>query len=600
MTNATWRKNPASSDFNAAGNWNPATVPNGTAIFGGSHTTSLSLSATTIIGGWTFKSNASHYSFDVPDLLDLSYEGLAFNGVGIAVKGGRVSIINHDAIQFLNSSTAGTAHIANHVNVSFFGLSTAGGAKFTNDSYLQFFDTSTAGHAHFTNNDGGHIEFLNQSKAAKAVIINKYVLDFNDSSTADAASITNIGILHFHSGSTAGAASITNNGGINFHNSSTAGSATIKNVVIGDVSFFDSSNAGSARIAAHEVNFIGAVTAAHAHIAATNLNFTGAAQAGSAVITTVKGARTLIEDNSTGGDARFITKAGGLVDFSLGSGPLADHILTAGSIEGAGHYELGGNKLFVGYNNRSTVVSGLISGAGGVLHKVGTGTLTLSHAGNTYSTGTVLTQGTLDIAARGAAGLESIYFDVGTQALKIENKALAHHAFGNVLSFFGFGDVIDLAGLQFVRHAKATYDSGTGHLTVHSGKVTDTLTLNAPIALQFKVVDDRHGGTKIIGQPPGAKQDALSAPTHDSSKFRDEEHRAAGDSFHFKAFAERGEQGSAGLDFHSGLGAHGAAPEHSHDALQQDAIGGFHLDFASAAFSLVEQQHYPVHGDVIL
>ena len=115
-------------------------------------------------------------------------------------------------------------------------------------------------------------------------------------------------------------------------------------------------------------------------------------------------------ENSTGGNARFITKAGATVDFSGSSGLAADGILTAGSIEGAGDYLLGGNKLYVGSNNRSTTVSGAIDdggsaiGSGAVLHKVGTGTLTLSHANNTYANGTVLTQGTLDIAAKGAAG----------------------------------------------------------------------------------------------------------------------------------------------------------------------------------------------------
>ena len=68
MTNATWRKNPASNNFNTGANWSPAAVPDGTAVFGVSNTTALSFTVTTTIGGWTFKATASNYNFDIPVL----------------------------------------------------------------------------------------------------------------------------------------------------------------------------------------------------------------------------------------------------------------------------------------------------------------------------------------------------------------------------------------------------------------------------------------------------------------------------------------------------------------------------------------------------
>ncbi|MFX9762094.1 autotransporter-associated beta strand repeat-containing protein, partial [Acinetobacter baumannii] len=70
---------------------------------------------------------------------------------------------------------------------------------------------------------------------------------------------------------------------------------------------------------------------------------------------------------------------------------------------GGGSYALGANQLTVGSNNSTTEVSGIISGSGGSLVKVGTGTLTLSGA-NTYSGGTTINGGTLQLGTAVSAG----------------------------------------------------------------------------------------------------------------------------------------------------------------------------------------------------
>jgi autotransporter-associated beta strand protein len=135
------------------------------------------------------------------------------------------------------------------------------------------------------------------------------------------------------------------------------------------------------------------------------------------------------------------------VDFSGTAGRDGLGHITAGSIAGAGTYELGGDQLTVGLNGLSTEVSGPIEdggaggGSGASLIKVGPGTLKLSYAGNTYSGGTILEAGKLDIAAVGAAGPGAITF-AGRATLAIENAALSGHVFGNAIDSFARHDLI--------------------------------------------------------------------------------------------------------------------------------------------------------------
>jgi outer membrane autotransporter protein len=95
---------------------------------------------------------------------------------------------------------------------------------------------------------------------------------------------------------------------------------------------------------------------------------------------------------STGGQAQFITNAGGRFDIS----DLSTGGMTAGSIAGAGTYNLGTNTLTVGGNGINGTVTGTIMGGGGALIKIGPETLTLSGM-NTYSGGTTVSAGVLSV-----------------------------------------------------------------------------------------------------------------------------------------------------------------------------------------------------------
>ena len=198
----------------------------------------------------------------------------------------------------------------------------------------------------------------------------------NNSSSVPQFTVNANGEIDFNNSSTAGNALILSNGTIKFNNSSTAGNATI----LGN---------SSGR------NFI---------------YFNGNSTAGNAAIVPGSGNVVAFTGNSTAGNAQIFAE-GGVVDFSLSTGPLGNKMLSAGSIEdfGAGTFYLGANQLTVGSNNLSTSVGGVISdcgpggtsclnayATGGSLIKVGSGTLTLSGI-NTYTGPTTVNGGTLEV-----------------------------------------------------------------------------------------------------------------------------------------------------------------------------------------------------------
>jgi autotransporter-associated beta strand protein len=210
--------------------------------------------------------------------------------------------------------------------------------------------------------NAGSLEFKITSSAGDADITNSGSLDFFDSANAGTSSIVNTGLVQFHQNSSAASSVITNNGTVAFSDSSTAGSATITTGAFSTTQFLDTTNAGS---------------------------------------------------------ASFDTLANGLVDFQLTTGTLNNNKITAGSINGAGNYNLGANELTVG-NGGTQTVSGVISGTGGTLIKIGVGTLILSGT-NSYDGGlTTISAGTLQLGNGGTTG--SIVDDVFNNSILAFNR----------------------------------------------------------------------------------------------------------------------------------------------------------------------------------
>ena len=203
---------------------------------------------------------------------------------------------------------------------------------------------------------------------------------------------------------------LTGSGFMNFLASSSAGRASYVVGASALLGFSDTSSSGNATITNNGggVGWTGAATAGNATVTnnSGSLDWLGTSTAGNATVTN-NGGTVIFGGNATARNARLVANAG-MIDFSADAGPLGDKALTAGSIEGAGRFVLGGVQLTVGSNNLSTTVSGVISdcgvsdgcsnpSTGGSLIKVGTGTLTLTGT-NTYTGGTTINGGTLAVA----------------------------------------------------------------------------------------------------------------------------------------------------------------------------------------------------------
>jgi autotransporter-associated beta strand protein len=211
--------------------------------------------------------------------------------------------------------------------------------------------------------------------------------------------------------------------------------------------------------------------------------------------------KSTIAGSSGGGSAG----AGGTDGQAFGGGMFLEGSGTIGLSPGRGQTEHVFNSIS---DEAGIVANGYTPPAGFTpgayrLVKSGLGTLTLS-ADNAYSGGTALNAGRLDLAAASAAGTGPIVF-LGRATLKIENAALSGHVFGTPIALFAKSDVLDLSGLKFHAGARAKYHPATDVLTVHSGHVTDALTLLSPHGNHFTTANDGHGGTMVtLGPPPHA------------------------------------------------------------------------------------------------
>jgi autotransporter-associated beta strand protein len=530
---ATWLAPPATptGDFNTATNWDTATVPTGTAIFGLSNTTSLSFSANTPIGGWTFDVGASNYTFT-------NDQALVFTGAGIVINGGSASITNDTfgTLQFTNSSTAGSASITNNSTnapLSFAGTSTAGSANITTNSGAQlvFNDSSTAGSATITTNSGGQTFIVSSAsgRTARYIMNGTGFLDISALATAGTTvgSIEGDGVVRLGAknlavggnnlsttfsgviqdggvvASTGGSLTKTGTGtltltGINTYSGGTSFNSGILSISsdanLGNASGGLTFNGGTLQLTGGAVN-LASTRAITLNAGGGTFDIGGGATifsqsfGGSGPVTFTNGSAILSAANTYSG-ATTVTSTG-----FLGAN-------VAGALSSNSAFTVDGTLVLGGFNTtiKSLTGSGIVAnnsptaatltlaptsgvttfsgtlidslGAALSLVKTGAGTQVLSGA-NTYSGGTTIAAGALRIGTGGALGSGGVTFTgngtLGANATTTLTNSIVVNSGASTTIGAAAGQTLTLSGPSFALNLGGT--------ALHFGSITDTGTV---------------------------------------------------------------------------------------------------------------------------
>lgn len=265
------------------------------------------------------------------------------------------------------------------------------------------------------------------------------------------------------------------------------------------------------------LQFTDSASAGQSSIGLTNgtARFTDASNAGSAAINVDGTSRLLMSGNSDGGTS--VTTNLGTVAFagnaqaasaqianqSGGNVTLADATgkTSVGSLSGAGTVNLDAKTLSEGNLNLNDTISGLITGLGGGLEKVGTGILTLT-ADNTFTGATSVLKGVLLINGdqSAATGATSVASDAtlggeGTLGANVTVADNGHLAPGKDLSSVG---ILTMNNLNLSENAQLDFQFGKSNVPDAKDPLNDLLVVNGDLTLD---------GRLNITQTPGGKFD---------------------------------------------------------------------------------------------
>jgi len=268
----------------------------------------------------------------------------------------------------------------------------------------------------------------------------------------------------------------------------------------GTLSFNDTASAANSTVTAQNggvVNVADNATGGQGQftiLANSTLNLRGGGNAGLARVTNT--GTVNIADAAQAESATIANNAGGIVNASGVSGTT-----TVGSLSGAGNVELGAATLNEGSLNQNDTISGVISGSGGSLGKVGSGTLTLT-GDNTWTGATSVQQGALLVNGNQQAATGNVTVNGGATlggagviggAVNVADNA--HLAAGADLNSVG-----ELTTGAMTLNQNSQLDFQFGRAFTAGGALNDLISVNGDLHLDGKLnITQTPGGSFDVG-----------------------------------------------------------------------------------------------------
>lgn len=414
----------------------------------------------------------------------------------------------------------GTLNVAEDSNLGLAGTS----ILINNNATLQIGEDFTTDRAIFlSKNGGGQFDLYGNAFTPSGLIGGDGQLTVMDSSTDGADSTLELNRENTYQGTT----TVTGKDGngdvvVNANTTGVFGLAS-SDITInhqGTINFNNDANAETHKFSLDDgiLNFNNTASAADSVTDALNssiINFTDTANGANGIFTLATNTTMNFKDQTNAGNAQIdntglvtfaddaqaengviSNNAGGVVNIAG-----ANDTTTIGSLSGAGNVELGAATLREGTLNRDDTISGIISGNGGSLEKVGTGTLTLT-GDNTWTGTTSVEEGVLLVNGnqQAATGDVSVTANTtlggaGTMGGKVTVADDAHIAAGADLNSVG---TFTVGGLELSQNSQVDFQFGQPYAI--GGSLNDLINVNGDLVLDGKLnITQTPGGSFDVG-----------------------------------------------------------------------------------------------------